>query len=174
MNEPDLIVNDIPKEINPTPNDIARFRGRVIIKNKEECWEYSMSLDRDGYGQFWMQKHMHKAHRIAWIIDHGKIPDGLCVLHSCDNPPCCNPWHLFLGTKKDNAKDMASKGRNSPNAVGLPGILCRRHKLSEEQVLQIRSKYLAGTSGRVIANLFLITPENVSHIVNRKTWRHLL
>ena len=78
-----------------------------------DCWEFQGCRTDFGHGQISAdRKNIRlRAHRVAWEIWKGPIPEGLCVLHKCDNPPCCNPEHLFLGTKKDNTRDMISKGR---------------------------------------------------------------
>lgn len=81
------------------------------VERGPACWVWQAHRNRAGYGQFWFEGRSQKAHRIVWIITYGEIPDGLCVLHRCDNPPCCNPEHLFLGTKADNTADMDAKGR---------------------------------------------------------------
>lgn len=81
------------------------------VEIKEGCWGWRAATNRKGYGRFY-SKHTQSAHRFSWIIHKGKIPDGLFVLHKCDNPPCTNPEHLFLGTNLDNIRDMIAKGRN--------------------------------------------------------------
>jgi len=73
--------------------------------------EWSGSRGRDGYGSIHVGPQTILTHRLAWELAHGPIPDGLCVLHHCDNPPCCNPAHLWLGTPADNAADRDAKGR---------------------------------------------------------------
>jgi hypothetical protein len=89
-----------------------RFMDKVKISLG--CWEWQAAKLRRGYGQFGsgQGKRLILAHRMAWTLFVGKIPDGLCVLHKCDNPPCVNPNHLFLGTYKDNAEDMVAKNRH--------------------------------------------------------------
>ena len=86
--------------------------SRVDIQGSDDCWEWRHSKAREGYGRI---KHGRtqefRAHRVSWELVNGPIPDGLVVCHKCDNPPCCNPNHLFLGTRRDNHRDMLVKGR---------------------------------------------------------------
>lgn len=79
----------------------------------DSCWPWLAGRMRAGYGNFWMDGHEKLAHRVAWELTNGPIPIGLCVLHRCDNAPCQNPIHLWLGTKADNSRDMVSKGRHT-------------------------------------------------------------
>jgi len=98
------------------PNIIARFWSRVKIPaprpHYSPCWHWQGSLDRHGYGQFKTVAHTSplRAHRIAYEVSKGEIPIGLHVLHSCNNPSCCNPDHLRLGTHADNMADMKAAG----------------------------------------------------------------
>ena len=81
-----------------------------------DCIEWPLYRHEDGYGQLRVGEKKWRVHRLAWTFMYGEIPEGMCVLHRCDNPPCFNPKHLFIGTKADNTKDMISKGRNfAPN-----------------------------------------------------------
>lgn len=91
---------------------MKRFWTKVNIKNIEDCWEWNaFKTKKFGYGAFRLNGRMHNAHRISWLLSRGEIPAGICVLHKCDNPPCVNPAHLFLGTQADNVKDCKAKGR---------------------------------------------------------------
>jgi HNH endonuclease len=89
-----------------------RFWTKVI--KSENCWEWQGVKNGDGYGQFKRDGQMVPAHRIAFELIHGEIPNGLYVLHQCDNPPCVKPSHLYLGTQFDNMRDMFQKGRDNP------------------------------------------------------------
>jgi len=90
-----------------------RFRSRVDVKGPDDCWEWTAGKIPGGYGAVWdnsIGRHQH-AHRLAWELANGPIPDGMWVLHRCDNPPCCNPAHLWLGTQYENDKDRTRKQR---------------------------------------------------------------
>lgn len=101
-----------------TPSDAARFRSRLAPSG--DCLVWTGGKTRGGYGQFNVSRKVaggkprgRRAHRAAWEIAHGSIPDGLDVLHRCDNPPCCKLDHLWLGTKSDNMRDMFAKRRDA-------------------------------------------------------------
>lgn len=95
----------------PEPVDV-RFWMNVDRSEPEVCWEWrGTSFVGMGYGVF-QAFDEQRAHRVAWVLTHGPIPKGMLVCHRCDNPPCCNPGHLFLGTDGDNMADMVAKGRN--------------------------------------------------------------
>jgi hypothetical protein len=93
-----------------------RFASK-LVPAANGCIEWGASRFPQGYGQIKVNYQNRKAHRVAWELAHGPIPDGLVVCHRCDNPPCCNVDHLFLGTHSDNTRDMHAKGRaNKANA----------------------------------------------------------
>lgn len=105
-----------PQSITPPiPIHSDRFWSKVD-RTGTGCWLWLASLTGAGYGQFWLNGRREGAHRVAWELTYGPIPDGLLVCHDCpdgDNPRCVNPAHLFLGTTKDNADDMVAKGRGA-------------------------------------------------------------
>lgn len=129
-------------ENNPPLNE--RFKQKILIDRETGCHVWVGAKQSGGYGAFVIKTHNGKiikkviAHRYAWEIANGPIHDWLCVLHKCDNPPCVNVDHLFLGTLGDNNKDRAAKGRSSRKAHG--NLSCEQHpsaKLTNSQVLSI-------------------------------------
>ena len=109
------------------------------------------------------------AHRVSWELQNGPIPEGLKVLHHCDNPPCVNPKHLFLGTIQDNADDMTSKNRQR----GAPGERNAQAKLTDQDVRDIRVSIRKGLSQRQVAKNFNIDQAVVGRIMRGTAWCHV-
>lgn len=163
------------------PTIDIRFWSKVQkSKNKDVCWPWLAAKRYFGYGQFWYNNRNLSAHRIAWELVFGPVPNGLLVCHACDNPPCCNPNHLFLGTRKDNSADMLAKGRQ---ASGLrngkytkPWATPRgeRHpssKLSITQVRAIRSLWLMGVRNCVLLGRVAgVSHTSIWQVLHKKTW----
>ena len=136
------------------------------------CWVWTAST-RNGYGQFYLDGDNLVASRVSWAITHGHIPDGLHALHDCDNRPCVNPEHLFLGSIADNNADMHRKGRGFVPPVRV-GEAHENAKLTELQVLNIRRRYAAGgITQQALADEHGVKQAYVSAIVLRKKWTHL-
>lgn len=125
-----------------------------------------------GYGWFMLQtptRRPHLAHRVAWTLSQGEIPDGLQVLHRCDNPPCVNPAHLFLGTQEENVADMGAKGRARGHSA--PGESNPMAKLTWEQAEEIRRAYAAGEgSYKTIGQRYGVHAQTVCDIVRGRRW----
>jgi hypothetical protein len=156
-----------------TTKDKKRFWNKVKLPDyigTDECWEWQASLWVTGYGKFLLNGHEMLSHRIAYELSIGPIPEGMHVLHHCDNPPCVNPSHLFLGTQVDNMHDMFSKNRQNHaygEAIGAA-------KLTEVSVIEIRYLYATGGhSQRELGTIFGIDHSVISDIVTRKTWTHI-
>ncbi|MBA3727566.1 MAG: HNH endonuclease [Armatimonadetes bacterium] len=146
----------------PKPLALRFARMAPPSGGPDDCWEWTRSLSKTGYGKMGSTP----AHRIAWKVTFGDIPDCLHVLHKCDNRACVNPAHLFLGTHQDNMRDMMAKGRQTRTI----GEKNPRAKLTVDQVLAIRADVRMGT---VIAKEYRVTPTTVCQIKKRKSWSHL-
>lgn len=145
------------------------------------CWPWTGSTDPKGYGTFSMPPSKPvKAHRVAWTLTHGEIPDGANVLHRCDNPPCVNAdEHLFLGTLADNNRDMSDKGRASGNTtkgrphLGLAGEVHGMAKLTDAAVRVIRAERAAGSTFVALAQRYRLDVQTVRRAAMRQTWKHV-
>jgi hypothetical protein len=124
-----------------------------------------------GYGLISRGGRMVLAHRVAYELKHGPIPDGMKVCHSCDNPPCCNDEHLFLGTQADNMADRDAKGRGK--FPGLKGEDHGRSKLTEEDVLKIRKLLAKGDSVARISQAFAVRGATIYRIQSKESWSHI-
>jgi hypothetical protein len=149
---------------------MERFWSKVDKMN--ECWQWTASCDPDGYGAFKLNGKKVNAHRVAWELTRGEISDDLWVLHSCDNPGCVNPAHLFLGTRADNMRDAAKKGRLA-NRKQVRGSEVGTSKLTEDDVKAIRDYYAAGERLAPLAGAYQINYYTVSKIVRRVLWKHI-
>lgn len=142
------------------------------VKKAEGCWLWLASTNPAGYGMLNINRRPERAHRVAWMLERGPIPHGLHVLHKCDNPPCCNPDHLFLGTQADNMADRNAKGRTR---VAL-GERQARATLTNEQAAKAKA-YLAQFSGpsadRALAKEFGVSPQTIRGIRSNRTWKHI-
>ncbi len=135
-----------------------------FVVQAEGCWGWIGPLHNAGYGRLAHDKMELLAHRIAYELFVGPIPDGMHVLHHCDNPPCMNPAHLFLGTHADNMRDMVVKGRSQR------GERNGQSKLTEGQVLEIRKVHAGGDSQKELAQRYGVDRSMVNRIVNGKNW----
>ena len=148
---------------------IERFWSR--INKTESCWLWTGYATHRGYGRVRANGKLTRCHRLAWILTNGPIPDGMEVMHNCpsgDNPLCCNPAHLLLGTHADNMADASRKkqiryGEKHGRAI-----------LSEDDVRKIRALYAqGGYIQKTIGLRFGVATRTISSIVNRKIWKHV-
>jgi hypothetical protein len=156
-----------------TEND--RFWSKV--RKTRSCWLWIGKRTR-GYGRFQAASPRgdERAHRAAWRLAHGNVPDGLCVLHHCDNRPCVKTepdgkypdGHLFLGTHADNANDRNSKGRQSRGSAHYCAAL------TESSVRRIREAWRNGSSCAGLARKYGVDPSTVWNVVVKRTWRHVV
>lgn len=144
------------------------------------CWPWSTGPFRSGYGVFRVNGKQRLTHRIAWEVVNGPIPDGLFVCHHCDNPPCCNPSHFFLGTNADNMADMRAKGRQArgQQVVRRDPRNCTRGeqhpsaKLTKVAAADIRRRYRNGEADQAtLAAEYGVSQVSISKLLSGRTWR---
>jgi hypothetical protein len=145
---------------------VARFWSKVDFSGS--CWVWT-GAQSDGYGSVWVDGQAERAHRVVWLALHGSIPDGLHVLHRCDNRACVRPSHLFLGTIADNNADMLAKGRHRV----VFGERNGRAVLTEGTVREIRRLHQDGMGYIRISRRIGVTHETVRRIVKRRIWAHV-
>lgn len=123
----------------------------------------------DGYGEFGFGGHGNVAHRLAWIFKKGPIPEGLSVLHKCDNRKCVNVEHLYLGTQQQNVIDRDTRGRQaSKHGANNPNC-----KTKPEEIQTLRLLFTLGATRRQLCRLFKLEYSTVKYIVRRKLWKDL-
>lgn len=164
-----------------------RFWSKVDKSGGDDaCWLWLGGCNSGGYGRFQANKNREMAHRIAWQLVNGEIPEGLFVLHNCpsgDAPRCVNPKHLFLGTQQDNVADMIRKGRLVVGKGERHGFILHpekrprgeRHgnaKLTSEQVEEIRRIYAGGgVTQKEIGKMFGMSNQEISNIIRGAYWK---
>jgi hypothetical protein len=144
---------------------LDRFFGNVV--KADGCWEWSGTRHPFGYGRITMDGKTTFAHRASWVIHRGPVPEGLFVRHKCDNPPCCNPDHLELGTAKQNMEDKCARGRAAR------GVNVGMGKLLDEDVLAIRRVYLEGVGRSELARRYGVNRSVITRVINRKSHAYL-
>ena len=147
-----------------------RFWSKVEVRGKDECWPWKAATRRkeEGYGAFWMNGRHHPANRVALQLSGVNMPDGMVACHTCDNPGCCNPAHLFVGTPRENNDDKVMKGRHSK------GSKHGMAKLTDEQIEEIKRhkppgvKQVRAGLPQELANKFGISRAYVSVVYSPK------
>lgn len=147
---------------------VTRFWQKVDRRSPNDCWLWTGGMHASGYGSGCTDKNSEEqilAHRLSWQLHFGSIPDGLFVCHHCDNRPCVNPAHLFLGTPADNTRDMVQKNRQ------VQGESTRTAKLTISQVAEIRSRFANGETQTDIARNYNVSKSCIYLIVRSKNWK---
>ena len=145
---------------------LRRFWSKVSIKGVDDCWEWTAARNLNGYGQLFRTISPRGAHRISYELANGPVPEGLEVMHTCDNRVCCNPRHLKVGTHQENVADCVAKGRQTRGEmVG---------KLVEDEVRAIRMFLATGSRSIDMARLYGVSDVSVARIKHEQTWRHIL
>lgn len=164
-----------PKNAGPRQSLVDQFWPKVDVCEPDDCWTWTGAIWKQGYGKLVRCGKYLKAHRVSYEINAGPIPEGLSVLHTCDNPPCCNPAHLWVGTNGDNNRDRQAKGRSRGGAVGNRGLstaeLNGRALITFAQVCEIRTRYAAGESQAMLARDYPVKAGAIGRIVRGETWR---
>jgi hypothetical protein len=135
------------------------------------CLEWTGGLRDGDYGEIFVDGKQQAVHRVAWQLAYGKLEDAICVLHSCDNPPCVKLDHLFTGTVGDNNRDRAAKGRS--NHVVPTGEKSSVHKLTTSQVSKIKSALLLGVGTSELGRRYGVSHMTINSIRRGITWRDI-
>jgi len=163
--------NHCASKANPTKerDPVTRFWAKV--KKTDTCWVWTAGTSYYGYGSFHYMGKQVSASRFSYILHYGDIPDGMDVLHKCDNPPCARPDHLFLGTNLDNTQDMMAKGRW--RGGGQRGERNGSAKLTSADVIAIHARLAKGDKNKDIAKDLFVASSTISEIKTGKYWSHL-
>lgn len=174
--EPQMLRRKLLERMASSVEGRARFWQKASIGNPDECWNWNGWIN-NRYGYYvirvyrpedYGKNYNFEAHRVAYFLTNGTLPDDMLVCHHCDNRKCVNPKHLFLGTSQDNSSDMVSKGRQ------IVGAEIKGAKLSPAQVYEIRRLLKEGVTKYRIAKMFKVTHGNIAYIEIGLTWKHLL
>lgn len=145
-----------------------RFWSKVNKLGPNECWEWKGS-NQKGYGTILIDRKVQRTHRVSYKLSYGDFDETLQVCHKCDNPPCCNPLHLFLGTAKENNEDKIRKGRaNMPK-----GERNHKSKMTATKVIEMRNLFENGVPRNILSEKFNISWQSVNKIVKREFWKEV-
>lgn len=148
---------------------LERYLEKVDRRGPDDCWEWTAARFDKGYGAFRLGDKQMKAHRFGYSALVGPIPDGQYICHRCDNPPCQNPAHWFLGTHRDNAEDRQAKGRGATGERNGGRVVAR---YTAEVIREMRLAALAGEKQADIAARFGTDQAYVSQVVRGEAWAH--
>jgi hypothetical protein len=142
------------------------FWKKAVFNQANNCLEWNESKNRQGYGRIKINGKSLRAHRYSYELTYGDIPDGMDVLHKCDNPACINPKHLFLGNDKDNVSDAIAKGRHiNPKTI---------YKLTADQIREIKNKYIPNIySIRKLAREYKVSYWAIQSILHGVNWKNV-
>jgi hypothetical protein len=158
--------------LKPTVDE--RFWSKVNIKGEDDCWNWMANIDTPGYGGFKYNGKKMNSNRVAWILTRGEIPKGLWVLHKCkENRLCCNPNHLYLGTRSDNARDAVRDGTLNIMKKHKIGEECNGVKLKNNDVLEIKRLLSLGKTCAEISKEYPVGRSEISRIKRGKNWAWL-
>lgn len=168
MNRREAALRMTERRIKNAPPVDVRFWSKVDRRGSDECWPWTAAArnKNEGYGAFWYQGRHHPAQRMALVLTGTEVPAGMVVCHKCDNPPCCNPAHLFVGTTQDNDADRKAKGRaarGSKNGAA---------KVTEMDVWKMRRLRSIGMGYEHIGKYFNASYHLV-HAACNKWWQHI-
>lgn len=170
--------------------DADRFWARVHRGDVSVCWPWLGCRRGDGYGAAHSDGRQYGAHRVAYTLTLGPIPRGMLVCHRCDNPVCCNPGHLWIGSPGDNMRDMVAKGRHARKGPHNPargdrngsrtqphrlvrGVAHPSSKLTESEVRDIRDRVRCGEHKAALAREYGVAPLSIQRLVAGVTWKHI-
>jgi hypothetical protein len=165
----------MPTGVYPRPSVESRYWRDVCKHGPDECWSWTGKINKLGYGLLSIDKRWTLAHRYAWTLHNGPIPEGVLCCHRCDNPQCTRPDHLFLGTHADNSRDMAAKGRQglhkNPERAAR-GENSGQAKLTGDGVLEIMRRLAIGDRQADIARDFGVTRTTIFRFAHgRGGWK---
>jgi hypothetical protein len=174
LGESDGIIAAIRRLAQSPEELIQRITESIKVfrpqSDKDECWEWCGRKDTNGYGRIHIINRSVLVHRLVWEIEKGVIPVGLCICHKCDNPPCSNPNHLFLGTQQENVIDCIQKGRGNRAF----GEKITTSKLTQSAVAQIKESLASGEETKKVARDFGVSRITIANIRKGKVWKHVL
>jgi len=156
-------------------HQIDCFWSKVEIKDSiKDCWEWLGAKKSTGYGNVRINKKYLLAHRVSFELTHGEIPGKFIICHVCDNPGCCNPAHMMLGTVKSNCYDMIMKNRHQFTKNKAVGERNHNTKLTTADVIEIRRIYsLKILNQYQLASKYGVAQSSIGAIIRNKTWRHV-